>query len=119
MNINKGCFSDYIGQELRLGDRKKANCFGVSANSKFKNIYFLTGRAGSEDKKDFFKFYEKALLLKKFADYVYVFEIEHNNFEESNKFDIDLCKKEGIGILLINNNGIKEFLSPKRIKLII
>ncbi len=109
---DKDCFSEFIGHDLSLGERKKVEFYGVSKDGDEKTVHLITGSLKSVDKNEFFKFYEKSKSYKTLADYVYAIDIYDDSFEEINKFEIDLCKKEGIGILLLGNDNIIEFLKP-------
>lgn len=108
------CFQDYIGKDLSVGGRKKIEFYGVSKDKNEKLVHFITGRFKEDDKKDFFEFYKRGLSFKEIADYVYIFDIYTDNFEETNKFDIEYCKEEGIGILLLKDNRVYNFLTPEK-----
>lgn len=114
---DKDCFKEYIGWDLSLGGRTKVDFFGISKSGDEKIIHFIIGRFKQDNKKDFFKFYEKALSLKEYADNVYVFDYYSDDFKENNKIDIDLCKTEGIGIILCDGERIYEFLKPQKNKI--
>jgi len=111
---DKNCFMEYIGQDLSFGRRKSVEFYGISKENDEKIVYFVTGRFKPGDKKDFFKFYEKALSLNEKSDYVNIFDYYSDDFEKNEKVDIDLCKEKGIGIILLDDKQIYEFLTQKK-----
>lgn len=73
----KGCFKDYVGNELHLGvDRKmRADVFGLSKNNGENISYFMEGKLKLEGRIHFSKVLCEAMPLLEFADYVYIFGI--------------------------------------------
>ncbi|MEN6291309.1 MAG: hypothetical protein ABFD07_04740 [Methanobacterium sp.] len=114
----RGCFGDYVGNELSLGvdTKMRADVFGVSKVNEENTVYLLEGKLRLESRIQFSKVFCEVIPLLDYADYVYIFGIpDDENFKGRNKKYVEICKLLGIGILVLNENGdVTEYLKPKR-----
>ena len=114
---SKNCISEYVGNELHLGQDRgiRVDNYGLSNLNNEKTIYFLEGKLRLDGRIRFSKVLCEAMPLLEYADYVYIFGIPGEGFEEKNIRYIEVCKLLGIGILFLDELGnVKEFLEPKK-----
>ena len=114
---NKNCISEYVGNELHLGQDRgiRVDTYGLSNLNNEKTIYFLEGKLRLDGRIRFSKVLCEAMPLLECVDYVYIFGIPGEDFEEKNIRYIEVCNLLGIGILFLDELGnVKEFLEPKK-----
>ncbi|QUH22362.1 hypothetical protein HYG87_00570 [Methanobacterium alkalithermotolerans] len=114
---NKNCVKEYVGNELHMGSdrRMRADVYGYYRKNNSQVIYLLEGKHYLDGRSNFSKVLCEAIPILEFADYVYIFGMSEENFELQNKKYYDICKRLGIGILILNENGdILEILKPEK-----
>ena len=116
LETQKNCLFEYVGTELSLKSGTtslRTDVFGVS-NQAEKTIYLCEGKRELKHR-SFGRVVGEAVVLLKYADYVYIFGPTESFENEDLEDQISKCKSFGIGILSVEKGSVvKELLEARR-----